>query len=83
MDSKIGFIIKVKSKGREYFYLRKSIWEDNKSKNKNIFSFGIREKAIKDLNNWQNDISRMPKELKNMGYNLNDVKIWIKEIEHK
>lgn len=83
--AKTGFIVKNVSKGREYFYLRKSIRvkTNNVVNKKNLFSFGSRKKAIENLNEWLNDVSKMPSELKNLGYDLEDVKIWIEQIESK
>jgi hypothetical protein len=80
---KTGFLVKVSSKGRQYFYLRRSYWINSVSKNKNIYSFGSRESAIKNLCEWKNDISKMPETLKNMGYDINDVLNWIEQIERK
>ncbi|MBG9585551.1 hypothetical protein [Cytobacillus firmus] len=82
--NKIGFIVRVKAKGKEYFYLRKSIREKNDLiRKEKIYSFGHREKAIRRLQEWQNDIDQMPKELINLGYDLDDVQIWLNEINSK
>lgn len=82
--AKTGFIVKNVSKGREYFYLRKSIRVKNNVVNKkNLFSFGSRKKAIENLNEWKNDISKMPNELKKLGYDLEDIDNWINQIESK
>jgi hypothetical protein len=80
---KTGFVVKVTSKNREYFYLRRSFWKDNRPQNKNIFSFGNKEKAVKNLNEWKNDFNKIPIELKKMGYDLEDVLTWIEQIESK
>lgn len=84
--SKTGFIVKVKSKGKEYFYLRKSERnKDDKSKKRdtNIYSFGTREKAVENLTLWKDNIDIIPEELKNMNYDREDVSSWIKKIESK
>jgi hypothetical protein len=81
--NKIGFVVKVKAKNKEYFYLRRSFWEDKQPKNKNVFSFGNREKAISNLSLWKENIEMLPGELKEMGYNLEDVNKWLEEIKDK
>ena len=84
--SKIGFIIKVKARGKEYFYLRKSerTREDKSVKrDSNIFAFGQRDKAIETLKDWENDINSMPIKLKDLGYDLEDISAWIEQIESK
>lgn len=82
--AKIGFIVRVRAKGKEYFYLRKSIREKNDLiRKEKIYSFGHREKAIRKLQEWQSDIDQMPKELINLGYDLDDVQVWLNEINSK
>ena len=81
--NKIGYIIRIKSKGRYYFYLRKSFREDNKPKNKTIYSFGNKEKAVNSLEEWINNHDLMPGELKELGYDIEDVKGWITEIKNR
>jgi hypothetical protein len=80
---KTGFVVKVMSKGREYFYLRRSFRKDNKPQNKNIFSFGSREKAIGNLSEWKEDKEKIPKELRNMGYELEDISNWLEQLKNK
>jgi hypothetical protein len=79
--SKVGFIAKVKSKGRTYIYLRKSYWEDNKPKNRNVYSFGNQAKATESIVGWINGEEPFPKELSEMGYSVRDAEKWIHEIE--
>lgn len=82
--AKIGFIVRVRAKGKDYFYLRKSIRDKNDLiRKEKIFSFGNREKAIRRLQDWQSDIDHMPKELINLGYDLDDVQVWLNEINSK
>ncbi|WP_256816686.1 hypothetical protein [Cytobacillus sp. Bac17] len=84
--SKTGFLVKVSSKGREYFYLRKSErLKENKAvkRDRNIYSFGTRSKAIENLQDWQRDIEKMPNDLKILGYDREDVLSWIEQIENK
>lgn len=83
---KTGFVVKVKAKGKEYFYLRKAErLKENKAikRDRNIFSFGSRKKAIENLSMWSEDIINMPGELQKMGYELEDVLSWIEQIESK
>ncbi|MEF7566323.1 hypothetical protein V4V35_25370 [Bacillus infantis] len=84
----VGFIIKNRSHGKEYFYLRKSVRIKNSSgesvpRNVNIFSFGTREKALEDLNRWKNGSDELPLKLQQLGYGKNDVEFWINEIEKR
>lgn len=84
--AKTGFVIKVKSKGKEYFYLRKSERnKEDKSKKRdtNIYSFGTREKAVENLTAWKNNTSDIPDELKKMNYGKEDILSWIEKIENK
>jgi hypothetical protein len=83
---KPGFVIKVKSKDKEYYYLRKAErLKENKSikRDRNIFSFGSKEKALLKMNQWVNNENDLPDELKLKGYNLEDVSKWIQQIENK
>lgn len=80
---KTGFVVKVMSKNREYFYLRRSFRKDNRPQNKNIFSFGNKEKALKNLIEWKNDFNKIPIELKGLGYDSKDISDWIDQIENK
>lgn len=84
--SKTGFLVKVSSKGREYFYLRKSErLKENKAvkRDRNVYSFGTRSKAIENLQDWKRDIEKMPNDLKILGYDREDVLSWIEQIENK
>lgn len=81
--SKIGFIIKNKSRGNEYFYLRKSIRVKDQVMKKNVYSFGIRSKAIALINEWLIDFTKFPKELLDLGYDENDVSKWLEQIKNK
>lgn len=79
--SKTGFLVKVKAKNREYFYLRKSFWKDNKPQNKNVFSFGNKQKALNSFYEWKNNIENMPSDLREMGFDREDIVNWIDQIE--
>lgn len=78
---KVGFVAKVKAKGRYYFYLRKSFWENNKPKNKNLYSFGNEAKAIILIEEWIRRPESFPGELKELGYDLEDAARWLQEIK--
>ncbi|WP_430483519.1 hypothetical protein [Rossellomorea marisflavi] len=78
---KIGFIVKVKSKGRNYYYLRRSFWEDNKPKNKSVYSFGNHEKAVETIQHWIESPQAFPDDLKGYGYDLDDAERWLEEIK--
>jgi hypothetical protein len=83
---KTGFLVKVRAKNKEYFYLRKAerLKEDKSIKrDKNIYSFGSQEKAMENLLMWKNDITNLPGKLKDLGYELEDVLSWIEQIESK
>jgi hypothetical protein len=81
--NKIGYITKIKSRGKEYFYLRKSIRKSDSIEKKQIYSFGSREAALTNLKNWKENIEILPQELKELGYSLSDVLSWIEQIENK
>lgn len=89
---KVGFIVKntkkVKDKEYEYFYLRRSdrLKSENynrKKKDTNLYSFGNKKKALDLLNSWSNDENKIPKVLIDLGYNSEDVKKWLEEIESR
>lgn len=78
--------MKVKSKSGEYFYLRVSErLRDGKGtkRDRNIFKFGSKENAIKNISIWEESMDFFPPELKNMGYNLNDLRSWKEQILNK
>lgn len=77
-----GFVQAVKARGNYFFYVRISYRDkDKKPRNKNIFSLGQKEKAIKLLNSWVVDREIVPEELKK--YNEDDFKRWITYVEGK
>ena len=91
---KVGFIMKnikkVNGREYEYFYLRRSdrikgAFKDGKYPKKqiNIYNFGNRNKAISQLVEWEHDINEMPEKLREMGYSLEDVLFWKKQILNK
>lgn len=89
---KVGFIVKntkrVNGKEYEYFYLRRSdrLKDENKGRRKketNLYNFGNRFKTLELLNLWNKDSENLPEELVNLGYNSEDVKKWIEEVESR
>lgn len=83
---KIGYLSKVKSKGKTYIYIRVSErYKDDSGKSivrkRNIFSFGCMPKALDNMYYWRDNPEMFPDELKEMGYNLNDLYEWILTIE--
>jgi archaellum component FlaC len=81
--NKKGFITKVRSNGKEYFYLRKSYRLADQVKKKNIISFGDRKKALSKIDSWMKDYNDFPSEYKKMGYDQQDIKKWMDEIKSK
>jgi|GEM_PF-3817253 len=89
---KVGFIVKntkrVNGKEYEYFYLRRSDRlkdpnEGRKKKETNLYSFGNRNKTLELLNLWNKNSNNIPDELIDLGYNSEDVKKWIGEVESR
>lgn len=84
---KVGFIIKISKKVNEkqyeYFHLRRSDRINKKKRDTNLYNFGNREKALALLKEWENEIDKFPKDLRNLGYSLEDVKKWKEDIESK
>lgn len=81
--SKVGYIVKIKAKGKDYFYLRKSVREKKQVFKENIYSFGTREKAIDNLVLWGKDLNNLPDDLRELGYDLEDVISWKEQIMNK
>jgi hypothetical protein len=81
--NKVGYITKIKSKGKDYFYLRKSIRKLDLIEKKTIYSFGSRESAIEKLLLWSENTFLFPPELRELGYGSEDVLNWIEQIKNK
>lgn len=86
MPDKTGFIVKVRSAGKEYFYLRKNhriLKEPGKpkvSQNKNIYPLGTKIKALENLQKWIDEPSKAPEVIKENGYSMEDFKKWKEKI---
>lgn len=81
--NKVGYIAKIKSKGREYFYLRKSVRKSSSIEKKQIYSFGSKEATLEKLLTWEKNIELMPEELKRFNYGVDDILYWINQVESK
>jgi hypothetical protein len=81
--NKIGYIVKIKSKGREYFYLRKSVRKVDLVEKKTIYSFGSKRNAIEKILLWKENLELLPEELKKLGYGKEDILKWIEQINNK
>lgn len=86
MQNKTGFIIKVKSAGKEYFYLRKAQrvsrnpGKQKVPKNINVYSLGTVNKAIENIDKWLENPSTIPQVIADNGYNEEDFKKWKQRI---
>lgn len=81
--AKIGYVTRIKTKGYEYFYLRKSVRSADSVNKVQLYSFGSRDKALKNLYAWKKNIDSMPQELKDLKFDSNDILSWIEQIENK
>lgn len=81
MLKKIGYIVKVTARNKEYYYLRKAYRENGVKKAINLYCFGTKEKALKDFSEWKDDIRKMPAKLSRLGYNEQDIIKWQNKIK--
>lgn len=81
MLKKIGYIVKVTARNKEYYYLRKAYRENGVKKAINLYGFGTKEKALEDLSEWKDDIRKMPAKLSRLGYNEQDIIKWQNKIK--
>ena len=85
MAKKIGFLAKDKGKGNTYIYLRKSERVNKNGKSQvvktNLFSFGRVDKALGNMYEWRDDFDKFPAELKELGYDFEDLMEWILTLE--
>lgn len=85
MAEKVGFLSRNKANGFTYINLRKSerVIKNGKSQviKTNIFRFGRVEKAIENMYTWRDDFDKFPKELKDLGYDFDDLQDWILTLE--
>lgn len=78
-----GYLIRKKSKGNTYIYLRKSSRENGKVNHDYIYSFGKMPAALDHLYSIVNDNSPFPTALKNEGYDIQNILEWIMTLETK
>jgi hypothetical protein len=78
---KVGFVARVKSRGKFYYYLRVSFRNGQNPRNKSIYSFGNQQKAIDSIEEWISRPESFPGELKELGYDLEDAARWLQEIK--
>lgn len=76
-----GYLIRKKSKGSTYIYLRKSKREDGKVNHNYIYSFGKMPAALDHLYSIINDKNPFPSKLKNEGYDIENILEWIMTLE--
>ena len=81
MKQKKGFLKFVRAKGNLYVYLAKGVKENGKKKTITIFGFGKMPLALEKLYSWRNEYEMFPQELKDMGYDWNDIHDWVLSIE--
>lgn len=80
--ARAGYVQAVKSRGKYFFYVRKSFRnEDGKPRTKNILALGQKEKAIEVLQKCISNPSDKPEALKK--YNVEDFNNWIEYILSK
>jgi hypothetical protein len=69
-----GFISRVKSKGRYYYYIRRSYRKKDTVYKESIMSLGTKENAIRKVIAWINDTETIPRELE--GFTKEDFQKW-------
>lgn len=77
----LGYLIRKKSKGNTYIYLRRSKRENGIVKHEYIYSFGKMPSALNHLYSIANSEIDFPVELKQNGYEINHVFDWIMTLE--
>ncbi len=76
-----GYLIRKKRKGNTYIYLRKSKRENGIVKHEYVYSFGKMPSALDHLYEIINDQSPFPHELKEEGYEIDNILEWIMTLE--
>lgn len=77
----IGYLIRKKSKGNTYIYLRQSKREGGEIKHDYIYSFGKMPAALDHLYSIVNEEIPFPNNLKSEGYDIQNVLDWIMTLE--
>lgn len=80
--ARAGYVQGVKSRGKYFFYVRKSFRNaEGKTDNKILFALGQKEKALEKLNEWLADPSKKPEVIEK--YKQEDILRWIEYVENK
>lgn len=83
-----GFIVKVKARGKYYYYIRVSERIKNSlgqsiPTNRNVYALGRKQSALDTLNGWKSNIDMFPDELKEKGFNIENVDLWLEQLKEK
>jgi len=70
-----GFIARIKSKGRYYYYIRRSYRKKDIVYKESIMSLGTQENALRKVKEWLEDTEEVPKELE--GFTKEDFRKWL------
>lgn len=76
-----GYLTRKRKKGRIYIYLRKSKRENGVVKHEYIYSFGKMPAALDYLYEIVNAKKPFPDELKDEGYEIDNILEWIMTLE--
>ncbi|MFC4323677.1 hypothetical protein [Litchfieldia salsa] len=80
----MGYLSQVKSNGKQYIYLTEYIGNQKYSTKKehHVYAFGEVRMALIRMRRWRRKFSsEFPEELKSLGYNADDLKVWIETIQ--
>lgn len=77
----LGYLIRKKSKGKTYIYLRTSKREQGVIKHEYIYSFGKMPNALNHLYSIANNELPFPDELKRKGCEIKHILDWIMTLE--
>lgn len=79
----MGYLTQVKVKDKRYVYLTEYIGAQKyiTKRERNVYSFGILQKALFKMRMWEKMPELFPQDLKVMGYDTNDLIEWIKTLE--
>lgn len=80
----MSYLSQVRAGGKQYIYLTEycGIQPFSSKTEKHIFSFGCSQIALAKMKSWyRNFESKFPDELKERGYTIDDLEIWIQTLE--
>ncbi len=80
---RLGYLTQVNVKGEKYIYLTEYIGQQQYTarREKNVYSFGINQKALFKMRMWEKIPELFPQKLQNLGYGKKDLLEWIKTLE--